>query len=420
MFLNTKSVDTFGGLGDIALRNFMSGSGMPVNYDTALQDATVKSCIRVIAQTISTLPLKLYKKQEGVAGKEWVVDDSSLMAHTLTVRPNVRQTSVEFVEQMITQLMLFSEYYAIIKRSPNGKVIGIVPFNSPKQVAPRESGDNIIFDCITNDHKSVQFKNDELLHIRDLSINTYGALDKINLAKSSIGLSLAATNNAEQYYKRGPRAGAFIQADGKLSDDTFARLSKQFNEAYAGAENAHKIAILENGMKYVQNPYNLKDAQVLESRNAAIREIASLFGVPVSLLGISDPNLKDVESINQFFYKSCLQSILTKIETRFRLMLPRGYALKFDVSEYLRGDVRTMADVTERLLTRGIISINEARVRMGMQAIMDKELFAIETNNLTFAEWKDLEKVQAARQPSKQPLNNNNEADNEEQSQSTN
>ncbi|ELA9841228.1 phage portal protein [Vibrio parahaemolyticus] len=415
MLIKSKSVEAFDGLGDMALRNFMSGSGMPVNYDTALQDATVKACIRVIAQTISTLPLKLYKKQQISIGKDWVVDDSSLMSHVLTVRPNVRQTSVEFVEQMITQLMLFSEYYAIIKRSPSGKIISVVPFNSPKQVSCRESGDNLIFDCVTNDGKSVQFKNDEIFHLRDLSINTYSAIDKVNLAKSSIGLSLAATNNAEQYYKRGPRAGAFIQADGKLNDDTFARLQRQFNDAYSGHENAHKIAILENGMKYVQNPYSLKDAQVLESRNAAIREIASIFGVPVTLLGISDPNLKDVESINQFFYKSCLQSIITKIEARFRLMLPRDYSLKFDLSDYLKGDIKTTAEVTKTLLERGIISVNEARSRMGMQPIMDKELFVVDSNNLTFAEWKDLEKIQSAKSPM-QPnsnINTNIEGENE-------
>lgn len=417
MFIQTKS-EVFGGLD--MLGNLNMGAGMPVNYDSALSDATVKACIRIIAQTISTLPLKLYKRQPNpITKKEWVVDDTSLMSHVLTVRPNVRQTATEFVEQMISQLMLFSEYYAIIKRSPNGKVIGLVPFNSPQQVSITELGDNLIFNCITNDGRSAQFKNDEIFHIRDLSINTYRALDKITNAKSTIGLSLAATQNAENYYKRGPRSGAFIQADGKLTDDAFARLSKQFNDAYAGNEAAHKIAILENGMKYVANEYTLKDAQVLESRSASIREIASIFGVPLALLGISDPNMKDIETINQFFYRSCLQSIIAKIEDRFKLMLPRDYSLKFDLSEYLKGDIKTTAEVTERLLTRGMISVNEARVRMGLQPIHDKELFVIDSNNLTFGEWKDLEKIQeaaASNSASGTALNNSIEDENEEQS----
>lgn len=394
MFL-TKSTEAFGGFGDHALHNFISGSGMAVTYETALQDPNVKACIRVIAQTISTLPLKLYKKQTGAIGKEWIVDENSLMAHTLTVQPNKRQTSTEWVEQMVTQMMLFSDYYALVNRSPQGKILSVVPFNSPKQVATTEHGDGLRYDCVTNDGRSVTVYNNDILHIRDLSTKTYEALDKINLAKSSIGLSLAATNNAEAYYRRGPRAGAFIQADGKLSDDAFTRLQKQFNDNYTGHEGAHKIAILENGMKFIQNPYNLKDAQVLESRDSAIREIAAIFGVPVSLLGVSDPNLKDVESINKFFYSSCLQSIIAKIESRFRLMLPREYRLKFDTTEYLKGDAKTNAEVAKQLLTTGIISVNEARIQLGKQPIHNTEIFALDTNNLTFGEWKDLETIQS-------------------------
>lgn len=388
MLLNTKS-DVFTGFGNAELSSFISGSGMAVTYDTALQDATVKACIRVIAQTIATLPLKLYKKQIQAIGKDWVVDDNSLMSTILTQRPNVRQTSVEFVEQMITQLMVYSEFFAIIRRTPNGKISALIPFNSPKQVSIHEAGENIVYKCITNDNKSLTCVNDEIFHIRDLSLNTFTSIDKISQAKSSIGLSLAATHNAESYYKRGPRAGAFIQADGKLTDDSFNRLSKQFNEAYAGNDAAHKIAILENGMKYVPNQYSLKDAQVLESRNAAIREIAAIFGVPVSLLGISDPNLKDVESINAFFYKSCLQSIINKIEARFRLMLPNGYALKFDTAEYLRGDTKTVSEIAQKLFERGLISHGEAREMVGRQTV-NPDLWVIGSNNLAFGKLEQM------------------------------
>ncbi|EKD9324318.1 phage portal protein [Vibrio vulnificus] len=389
MQLNTKSVEAFDGLGNTALRNFISGSGISVTHDIALLDPTVKSCIRVIAQTISTLPLKLYKKQLGNVGKQWQLDDSSLMAHILTTRPNVRQTSVEFVEQMITHLMLFSEYFAIVRKAPSGKITGVIPFNSPKQVSVREHGDGLLYDCVTNDGKSMTLNHDEILHIRDLSIKTYEALDKIQLAKSSIGLSISATRNAEQYYKRGSRAGGFIQVDGKLTDDSFSRLQRQFNDQFAGEENAHKIGILENGSKYVQNPYSLKDAQVLESREASIREIASVFGVPLALLGITDPNLKDPEAINAFFYKSCLQSIINKIEARFRLMLPRDYALKFDTTEYLKGDVKANAEIAEKLFTRGLIGRNEARIRVGHQADMANDVFVVASNNLIFGGLED-------------------------------
>lgn len=385
----TKSAVEVDSLNSLYMSGFVSGSGTTVNYDTALQDPTIKACIRVISQTISTLPLKVYKRTNSSIGKEWVEDTTSLMANTLGRRPNQRQTTTEFVEQMVAQLSLYSEFFAVINKSPNGKILSLVPFNSPKQVAIQEVGEGLIYHCTTNEGKSFTGSQDNILHIRDLALNTYTALDKISVAKSSIGLSIAATKNAESYYKKGSRAGAFIQADGKLTDDAFTRLSKQFNDHYAGEENAHKIGILENGMKYIQNPYNLKDAQVLESRNASIREIASIYGVPVTLLGISDPNMKDVETINAFFYRSCLQSLISKIEARLNLMLPRDYAVRFDVSEYLKGDVKTQAEVTESLFTRGLISRNEARSRMNLQADTSNEVYVVGSNNLLFGQVDD-------------------------------
>ncbi|KJR15244.1 phage portal protein [Vibrio parahaemolyticus] len=393
--------------------SFISGSGVAVNYDTALQDPTVKACVRVIAQTISTLPLKLYKQQTSGIGKEWTEDIQSMMSFILTARPNPRQTAPEFIEQMIVQLAVFSEYYARVQHSPNGKITRITPFNSPQQVSVQEHGESLLYHCITNEGKSITLKDEEILHIRDLSLNTYQALDKINLAKSSIGLSISATQNAEEYYKKGSRAGGFIQVEGKLSDESYTRLSRQINEHYTGSENAHKLGLLEGNAKYIPNAYSLKDAQVLESRNSAIREIAALFGVPVALLGITDPNMKDIETINSFFYKSCLQSIISKIEARFRLILPRGYALKFDTSEYLKGDVRTQADVTEKLFTRGLISRNESRKRMGLQPDTKEEIYVVGSNNLVFSGIDGFlnPQIQVQEQPSQTPPQDSEQQD---------
>lgn len=375
-----------GGLYSSHLKNFISGSGVTVTYETALQDPTVKACVRVIAQTISTLPLKLYKQQTTGIGKKWSEDTQSQMAYILSTRPNPRQTTSEFIEQMIVQLAVFSEYYAIIQKTPNGKIARLTPFNSPKQVSVQEHGDSLIYHCVTNEGKTLTLRDDEIFSVRDLSLNTFQAMDKVNLAKGSIGLSISATRSAEDYYKNGSRAGGFISVEGNLSEEAYTRRLNQITNFYNNPDNAHRIGLLEGGAKYIPNAYSLKDSQVLEARNASIREIATLFGVPVALLGISDPNMKDIETINSFFYRSCLQSILSKIEARFRLMLPRGYALKFDVAEYLKGDVRTQTEVTEKLFTRGLISRNEARMRMGLQKDTAKEIYVVASNNLVFSE----------------------------------
>lgn len=378
MALNKKSM----GLNDLPIHSIISGSGHPINYQTAMNDPTVAACIRIIAQTLSTIPLKLYRQQRIVgSGKEWIEDNTSLMAHTLTMKPNPRQTMNELIEQMSAQLVLFSESFARVQYDANGRVLSITPFNSPKQVQVIEAGDALIYKAVTNDNKSINPTMHEILHLKDTSLNTFAAIDKVINAKSSLGLSAAATENAESYYKQGPRVGGFVQVEGKLSDEGFNRLQRQFNEAYSGSGSSHKIGILEGNSKFQGNEYTLKNAQVLEAREASIREIAAIFGVPLELLGIATGIGRDT---NRFFYNSCLQALIKKFENRITALLPRGYAVKFDTSDFLRGDIKEAATVAKELFTTGVIGLNEARVRVGHQPIHKEDIFAVDTNNLTF------------------------------------
>ncbi|MGL4843824.1 MAG: phage portal protein [Aeromonas veronii] len=383
MALNKKSM----GLNDLPIHSIISGSGHPINYQTAMNDPTVAACIRIIAQTLSTIPLKLYRQQRIVgSGKEWIEDNTSLMAHTLTMKPNPRQTMNELIEQMTAQLVLFSESFARVQYDANGRVLSITPFNSPKQVQVIEAGDALIYKAVTNDNKSICPTMPEILHLKDTSLNTFAAIDKVINAKSSLGLSAAATENAESYYKQGPRVGGFVQVEGKLSDDAFNRLNRQFNEAYSGSGSSHKIGILEGNSKFQGNEYTMKNAQVLEAREASIREIAAIFGVPLELLGIATGIGRDT---NRFFYNSCLQALIKKFENRITALLPRGYAVKFDTSDFLRGDIKEAATVAKELFTTGVIGLNEARVRVGHQPIHKEDIFAVDTNNLTFGTIND-------------------------------
>ncbi|MGL4843936.1 MAG: phage portal protein [Aeromonas veronii] len=401
MLLHTKSI----GMNELTpLSRLISGSGTAVSYQTALADPTVQACVRIIAQTVGSIPLKLYKQQKvaGGTGKEWIEDTTSLMAHTITRKPNPRQTMNEMIEQMTAQLALYSESFGVIKHDASGRIISITPTNSPKQVSVIEAGDALIYQIATNDGKSIKPAMNQVLHLKDTAINTVEAIDKILNAKSSLGLSAAATANAESFYRQGVRAGGFISVEGKLSDEGFNKLYRQVNDAYAGNDSAHTIGLLEGGSKFIRNDFSMKEAEVLRAREGSIREIAALFGVPLELLGIPTGASRDV---NRFFYNSCLQSIITKFENRLTAALPRGYAVKFDLNEYLRGDIKEAASVARELFVTGVIGMNEARVRVGMQPIHKDDIFAVETNNLTFGTIDDF-----CKPPKPEEVNSNEES----------
>ncbi|MCG6410413.1 phage portal protein [Vibrio fluvialis] len=388
MFNFNKKSNVFTGLG---FGGSYSASGIPVTYETALEDPTVKACIRVIAQTISTLPLVVEKR----SGQRWERDFDSITANTLTRAPNVRQTSTEFIESLVAQMLLYSEAYALPKFAGKS-LVSLMPFNSPLQVSvvEKNNSDHLLYTYSTNTGQTGNTDEKGLLILRDLSLTTYKALNKVNDARNSIGLSKSATDNASDYYKKGPRAGAFVQVQKKLSDEAHARLTKQLNDAYTGVQNAHKVAILEDGAQITENKYTLKDAQVHEARTALVREIAAIYGVPLPLLGVADAKFNDIESLKRFFYSSCLQSYISKIEQRLNLLLPPNMRVRFDTAEYLRGDAKANAEVTRDLLTTGVISVNEARSRVGESPLDNGDVFAIDTNNLTFGRWSDVERLQ--------------------------
>ncbi len=404
-FVNKKSA----ALNDSSFLSLLSGgsqtsSGVVVNDSVALGDSTFFAGVKVKAQTLGQLPIVLYKT---VNGKEEKIT-SGKMFNALTKKANKRQTTQEFVELGVVHLDVSGNYYAHITKNQRGEITQILPFNTANSVSVNEQMDNSVSYTVTFPNGNTKtYKSDEILHIRGLAYNTYKGIDVVDIAGESLGLAVSAQKHASTYYKNGSTPGGFLQSKKTLSKEAQQRLIQSFEARHGGADKAHKLAVLEEGLEYKSTNISLRDSQLLESRRQSVEEICRILGVPPQMIGYNAGiSFSSVEEMNRFFYNSTLGSLVSKFENAINEHMPSGYKVRFDTSKFTRADAATTAEVVDKMFKSSMITINEGRERLGLPPVDGGDKFAIDTNNHTIGNLDDIEKIQL------QQSENNNNTDN--------
>ena len=411
-FINKKAFD----LNDPSFLSYIgagnsTSSGVNITDKIALSDSTFFSCVRVKGQAMGQLPIKLYKV---VDGKQVEVKDG--MTHdTICVSPNKKQTLQEMIEQSITHLDTAGNFYAHVTKTPRGEIKQILPFDSAKSVTEIENADNTISYSLTfTNGKTKIYKKEEVLHIRNIAYNTYKGISTVSVAAEALGLSVAASKHAATFYKNGSKPGGFLVSSKKLHKDVQDRLVMQFENRHLGAENAHKLAVLEDGIDYKTVQVSLRESQLLETRKNSVEEICRILGVPPQMIGHnSGLSFSNIEEMNRSFYNTTLGSLITKYENALNMLLPRGYIVKFDVSKFTRADNKTTAEVVDKLFKSSMITINEGRERLGLAPVEGGDVYAIDTNNHTLGRIENIEEIQKLQQEQNTTVVNNNNNNND-------
>jgi HK97 family phage portal protein len=340
-----------------------SASGIVVNPQTAMQSAAVYSCIQVLAQSIGMLPLNVY---EG--------DEEKTMAKThplwtiLHDQPNDFQTSVEFWEQMILSLCLRGNGYAIINRGSSGRIVELIPLHPDAvRVEMAPDGYTLQYQMTMADSTFKTMYVGDVLHIRGLTVNGWLGISPIAYARESIGLALATEKFGSQLFRNGAKMGGILEHPNKLGEEAYKRVKESFDAASSG-ENAHRTAILEEGMKFTKISMNADDAQFLETRKYQRAEIAAIFRVPLHMIGdLERATFSNIEQQSLEFVTFTLMPWLVRIEKAIKrdLLLPAErskLSVKFNVSGLLRGDATARSNYYKAGILDGWLTRNEARM----------------------------------------------------------
>lgn len=341
----------------------VSSSGIIVNPANAMQSASVYACLKVLSESVGMLPLCIYTK--GPNG-ERTPDEKHPLYELLHEQPNEYQTAIEFLEMMVLHLNLRGNAYAYINRTRSGRVVELIPIHPDMVYVLMDSSGQVTYQAGVENGARRTLNRSEILHVKGMTINGWLGISPIAYARESIGLSLATEKFGGQLFRNGAKMGGILEHPGKLSDEAYNRVKNSFDAASSG-ENAHKTALLEEGMKFSKISMNANDAQFLETRKFQRGEIAGIFRVPPHLImDLERATFSNIEHMSLEFVQYSLMPWLTRIEKAIRRDVfseqdKQNNTIKFNVAALLRGDAASRSAYYASGITNGWLTRNEAR-----------------------------------------------------------
>ena len=354
-----------------AYRFFMgsSTSGKRVNERSAMQMTAVYSCVRILSEAVAGLPLHLYQYTDK-GSKEKAVDNP--LYFLLHDEPNTEMTSFVFRETLMTHLLLWGNAYSQIIRNGKGEVVELYQLMPDRMTVNRDEKGQLYYEYMVSSDDAKTLKDGtvklspyDVLHIPGLGFDGLVGYSPIAMAKNAIGLAIAAEEYGSKFYANGATPSGILEYPGTVKEPDKVRES--WNAGFGGSSNAHKIAVLEEGMKYTPISISPNEAQFLETRKFQINEIARIFRVPPHMVGdLEKSSFSNIEQQSLEFVKYILEPWLVRWEQAMqRVLIPQDdkskYFIKFNVDGLLRGDYQSRMQGYATARQNGWMSANDIR-----------------------------------------------------------
>ena len=338
-----------------------SGSGKSVTVQSAIQLSTVYACVRVISETIASLPLGIYETVND--GNEKATDHP--LYRLLHDEPNSEMTSFVFREVMLAHLLLYGNSYSQIIRSGKNQVIGLYPLLPDHMDVDRDSKGNLTYTYTTSDGKTVSIKPRDVLHIPGLGFDGVMGYSPIALEKNAIGLGIASEEYGSKFFSNGARPSGILTHPNTVKNPKALRES--WNSAYGGSSNSNRVAILEEGMKFEPIAIPNNEAQFLETRKFQVDEICRIFRIPPQLVGnLEHATFSNIEHQSIDFAVHTIRPWLVRIEQAMNRALlsdqEKGrFFVQFNIDGLMRGDYKSRMEGYAIGRQNGWLSANDIR-----------------------------------------------------------
>lgn len=348
-----------------------SSAGQAVSERTAMQLTAVYACVRIIAETVASLPLNLYRR-DGALVEKATGHSLDFLLHN---EPNDEMTSFVFRETLMTQLLLWGNAYAQILRDRRGQVLALYPLLPGNMRADRTKNGTLYYEYL-KDGQIVLMRADQVLHIPGLGFDGIVGHSPIAVAKNALGSAIATEDFGAKFFKNGAIPSGILTTDKKIQDREALR--KAWQEGY-GNSNTLRTAILEEGMKYERVSIPNSDAQFLETRKFQVSEICRLFRVPPHMVGdLERATFSNIEHQSIEFTVHTIRPWVKRIEQGMdrQLLLPsekREYFVGFNIDGLLRGDYKSRMEGYAVGRQNGWLSANDIRAMENMNPIPAEE-----------------------------------------------
>ena len=332
--------------------SFTTNSGTVITQNDSLKIEAVYSCVRIIGDSISTLPVDTFVRVDGERRPfrprpEWLN------------YPESGVTRTEHFQQVLVSLLLDGNSFTRILRDDRG-IAGLVVLNPQKVECSRDRVTRrpiFIFD----NRDTIQLE--DMIHITELRMpGELRGRSRIDMMKENLGLAKALEEFAARFFGQGSSASGIIEFPGNLTREQAKDLVDGFEEGHRGLRRSHRPGILFGGAKFTKTTVDNDSAQFLESRRFAVEEIARIFRVPPSMLGVTTPGAMSYASVEMngiHFVQHTLRPYISKIEDGYQKLLTNNAFIKFNVDGLLRGDQQSRYQAFSTGIQAGFLSIND-------------------------------------------------------------
>lgn len=378
-----------------------SHAGKTVTPEAALQLATVWACVRLLSETVATLPLGLYERD--AKGHKQVARGHSLYA-LLHDQPNANMTAVEFWEAMLAALCLWGNAYARIERS-GARIVSLELLNPERMNDPEPDENGVLIYDYSGPGGRESYTEDEIFHVKGFGVNGLVGLSPISYARHTLGLAMATDEAAAKMFANGMQPSGFVQAGNTTLKPEQRKAIRESLEEFTGSQNTGRTMVLEAGMTYTALSLKPEDAQMLQTRAFSVEEVCRWFRVPPFMVGHTANSTSWGTGLEQqmiAFLTFSLRPYLMRIEQAVRrcLLAPgeRGrFFAEFNLEGLLRADSAGRAALYSQMAQNGISTRNEIRARENAAPLPGGDMLTVQSNLVPLDQLGKTDSAKAAR-----------------------
>lgn len=353
-----------------ALGGTPTASGVRVTSDAALAIPSVYAGVSLVADAIGTLPLTIVRRT--AQGRE--EDTRHPLASVLHTLPNPEMTAIELRSALQGHLMLRGNAYAEIERDAYGRVKALWPLLPHQMTVARNAQRQLVYLYRLPNGQDVSWtwanpstQPAPILHLRGFGYDGLVGYSPLTLHRETLGLAHAAKEYGARFFSNNGRPGGVLKAPGALSDEARLRLKAAWDATTRGLANAHRVAVLEEGIEWQQVGMEPEDAQMLLTLQYTDAQIATLLRVPPHMIGQVERSTSwgtGIEQQQTMFLQYSLMPWLVRWEQAAArdLLTVKGFAthsIKFRVQAMLRGDMTARTQMYQALYDRGVYTVND-------------------------------------------------------------
>lgn len=352
-------------LEDRALGQFLGGgptlTGHVINDDSALRVTTAFACVRIIAETIGQVTLKLYERKANGNAEEVEHD----LGAVLIDRPNADMGGMVYREALATNLAARGNAYSIIERNGRGDVIALLPIPTSRVQKKRKQDGSVVF--VVNDRgRQETLPADKVWHWKGFGYDGFIGLSPIEQARQALGIAMAGEEAQARLFGQGLSTAAVVKFPQWLKPDQRKAAEEKLAQMHTGLMNYGRPYILEGGMDIAEGIFAPRDAQFLELRRMQIPELCRLWRIsPHMIAELERATNNNIEQLSLEFATYTMMPYFRRIEEEARMLFKpeerARFFVRFNYESLLRADSQARAQLYSILLQNGVLNRNEVR-----------------------------------------------------------